>query len=165
MSAGWKSERTEVPVNSKYLRRALAGVCLLGAAFVARAEVVDIDNAELAKLAASGVPVIDIRTRPEWEQTGIVPGSHLLTFFDERGNADPATWLERAKAISKPGDPLIVICRTGNRTKALSQFLSQRAGYAKVYNVKNGIVAWGKEGRPVVSAAPAVAACRAAKTC
>ncbi len=141
-------------------------VCtLMFAAFAARADVVDIDNAELAKLAASGVPVIDIRTRPEWEQTGIVPGSHLLTFFDERGNADPATWLEHAKSIAKPGDPVIVICRTGNRTKALSQFLSQRAGYAKVYNVRNGIVAWGKEGRPVTSAAPALAACRAAKTC
>ena len=137
----------------------------MAAAFAARAEVVDIDNAELAKLAAAGVPVIDIRTKPEWEQTGIVPGSHLLTFFDERGNADPAAWLERAKAISKPGDPVIVICRTGNRTKALSQFLSQRAGYAKVYNVRNGIVAWAKDGRPVTSAAPALAACRAARTC
>ncbi|MFA5914935.1 MAG: rhodanese-like domain-containing protein [Burkholderiales bacterium] len=139
--------------------------CLMAAAFAARADVIDIDNAELAKLAAAGVPVIDIRTRPEWEQSGIVPGSHLLTFFDERGNADPATWLERAKAISKPGDPVIVICRTGNRTKALSQFLSQRAGYAKVYNVRNGIVAWAKDGRPIAPAAPALAACRAAKAC
>ena len=141
-------------------------VCsLMVAALAARADVVDIDNAELAKLAAAGVPVIDIRTRPEWEQTGIVPGSHLLTFFDERGQADPAAWLERAKAIAKPGDPVVVICRTGNRTKVVSQFLSQRAGYAKVYNVRNGIVAWTKEGRPVGSAAPALAACRAAKTC
>jgi rhodanese-related sulfurtransferase len=147
------------------MRRLLLACCLFLSAFAARAEVVDIDNAELAKLAAAGVPVIDIRTRPEWEQTGIVPGSHLLTFFDERGKADPGAWLERAKAIAKPGDPLIVICRTGNRTKVVSQFLSQRVGYAKVYNVKHGIVGWGKEGRPVVSAAPALAACRAAKTC
>jgi rhodanese-related sulfurtransferase len=151
--------------NLNFMRRLLAGVSLLIGAFAAHAEVIDIDNAELAKLAAAGVPVIDIRTRPEWEQTGIVPGSHLLTFFDERGNADPATWLQRAGAISKPGEPLIVICRTGNRTKALSRFLSQRAGYAKVYNVKSGIVAWAKEGRPVASAAPALAACRKAKTC
>ena len=147
------------------MRRLLFSCCLLLAAFAARAEVTDIDNAELAKLAAAGVPVIDIRTRPEWEQTGIVPGSHLLTFFDERGNADPKTWLQRAQAVSKPGEPVIVICRSGNRTKVLSQFLSQRAGYAKVYNVRDGIVAWGREGRPIVSAAPALAACSAAKTC
>lgn len=151
--------------NWNFMRRLLIGSCLLLAAFAARAEVVDIDNTGLAKLAAAGVPVIDIRTRPEWEQTGIVPGSHLLTFFDERGQADPAAWLEKAKAVAKPGDPVVVICRSGNRTKAVSQFLSQRVGYAKVYNVRNGIVAWAKEGRPMVSAAPTLAACRAARTC
>ena len=150
------------------MRRLLVSFCFIfvvGAAFAARADVVDIDNAQLAKLAASGVPVIDIRTRPEWEESGIVPGSHLLTFFDERGQADPADWLKQAKAIAKPADPLIVICRSGNRTKALSQFLTQQAGYAKVYNVKNGIRDWAKEGRPMVSAAPILAACRAARTC
>lgn len=152
-------------LNSQFLPRLLAGMCLAVAALAVRAEVIDIDNAELAKLAAAGVPVIDIRTRPEWEETGIVKGSHLLTFFDERGKADPATWLDRAKGIAKPGEPVILICRTGNRTKAVSQFLSERVGYAKVYNVKSGIVAWAKEGRPIVSAAPAVSACRAANTC
>jgi len=147
------------------VRRAFVGCCCVMAAFAARADIVDIDSGELAKLAASGVPVIDIRTSPEWQETGIVPGSHLLTFFDEHGKADPAVWLQRANAIAKPGDPLIVICRSGNRTKVLSQFLSQRAGYAKVYNVRNGILAWAKEGRPMVSAAPALASCRAARTC
>ena len=155
---------TEKSVRN-FLKSALAGCSILLAAFGARAEVVDIDNAELAKLAAAGVPVIDIRTKPEWEQTGIVPGSHLLTFFDERGRADPVTWLEKARPIAKPGDPVIVICRTGNRTKVLGQFLTERVGYTKVYNVKNGIVAWAKEGRPISSAAPVLAACRAAKTC
>jgi len=139
--------------------------CCLIAAFAARAEIIDIDNAELAKLAASGVPVIDIRTAPEWQATGIVPGSHLLTFFDERGKADPAAWLEKAKAIARPGDPLIVICRSGNRTREVSRFLSQQAGYAKVYNVRNGIQAWAGEGRPIASAAPALASCRKTKTC
>lgn len=135
------------------------------AAFAARADIIDIDNAQLAKLAASGVPLIDIRTRAEWEESGVVPGSHLLTFFDERGQADPTAWLAKAKLIAKPGDPLIVICRSGNRTKALSQFLSQQAGYARVYNVKNGIRDWAKEGRPMTSAAPILAACRADRSC
>lgn len=145
--------------------RVIIAACFMLFALAARAEVIDIDNAQLAKLSAAGVPVIDIRTKPEWEQTGIVPGSHLLTFFDERGNADPGAWLNKAQAIAKPNEPVIVICRTGNRTKALSQFLSQRVGYAKVYNVKHGITAWAKEGRPVVSAAPALAACRKTGTC
>lgn len=147
------------------MRRLLVACCCLIAAFAARAEIIDIDNAELARLAASGVPLIDIRTPAEWADTGIVPGSHLLTFFDERGKADEAAWLRKAKAIAKPGDPVAVICRSGNRTKAVSKFLSQQAGYAKVYNVRNGFLAWAKEGRPVASAAPALASCRKAKTC
>lgn len=138
---------------------------MLISAFNARADIIDIDNAELASLSAAGVPVIDIRTAPEWKETGIVPGSHLLTYFDERGNADPAAWLKKVKTFVKPGDPVIVICRSGNRTKAVSQFLSLQAGYVKVYNVKHGIRDWAREGRPIVSAAQALASCREDKTC
>lgn len=138
---------------------------LLAAAFGARAEIVDIENAELASLLSAGVPIIDVRTAPEWEETGIVPGSHLLTYFDERGNADPAAWLEKTKAVARPGNPVIVICRSGNRTRAVSQFLAQQGGYPKVYNVKHGIRAWAKEGRPMAAAAPALASCRKAQTC
>lgn len=46
-----------------------------------RATVVDVDNTELARLVAAGVPIIDIRTEGEWKETGIVPGSRLFTFF------------------------------------------------------------------------------------
>lgn len=134
-------------------------------ALLARAEVINIDNAELAQLVKSGVTVIDIRTQPEWEETGIVPGSKLLTYFDERGRADPAAWLEKLKPMAGPGDPVVVICRSGNRTKPVSQLLSQQAGYAKVYNVKNGIKGWTAGGGAVVPAAQSIAACRAEKTC
>lgn len=145
------------------LRFLFAG-CILISACNVRADIIDIDNAQLASLSSSGVPVIDIRTAPEWEETGIVPGSHLLTLFDERGNADPVAWLEKVKAIAKPGDPVIVMCRSGNRTKAASQLLSKQ-GYAKVYNVKNGIRGWIKEDRPIAPAAPVLASCRKNKTC
>jgi rhodanese-related sulfurtransferase len=130
-----------------------------------QAEVIDIDTAELERLAASGVPIIDIRTQPEWEQTGIVAGSKLLTFFDERGKHDAPAWLEKVKPFAAANQPVIVICRSGNRTQAVSNFLSQQAGYSKVYNVKYGINRWLKEGRPVTQAAPILASCRADKTC
>lgn len=145
--------------------RSLFACCLLLGAFTVRAEIIDIENAELASMSASGVPVIDIRTASEWAETGVVPGSHLLTFFDGRGSADPAAWLEKVKTFAKPGDPVIVICRSGNRTKAVSQFLSQQAGYAKVYNVKYGIRDWIKEKRPLTPGAEAMASCRQANAC
>ena len=133
------------------IKHVLAAVLCLSV-LVARAEVINIDNAELARLAASGVPVIDIRTEGEWKTTGVVAGSKQLTFFDEQGNAISG-WLEKAKAIAKPDQPVILICRSGNRTKAASQFLSQQAGYKTVYNVSKGLNGWIGEGKPLVPAA------------
>lgn len=132
---------------------------------LANAELIDIDNAELASLSAKKVPVIDIRTQGEWEETGIVPGSHLMTFFDERGRANPQAWLSKLEKLAKPGDPVILICRTGNRTRAVGQFLSQQAGYMKVYNVRQGIKGWIKDNQPITAAAPGIAHCRAEKMC
>lgn len=147
------------------MRHLLFAFALAFATLAVRAEVIDIDNAELNRLLKNGVAVIDIRTQPEWEETGIVAGSHLLTFFDDRGRADPAAWLDKVKPFAKPGDPVVVICRSGNRTKAVSQFLAKQAGYATVYNVRDGIKGWLKARNPVTPAAPVLAACRANRTC
>lgn len=123
----------------------------------AQAEVINIDNAELARLTAKGVPIIDIRTAGEWKSTGVIAGSRLLTFFDERGNANPAQWLASAKGIAKPDQPVILICRSGNRTRAAAEFLSSQAGYQTVYNVSSGLNGWLAEKRPVVPAEKATA--------
>ena len=158
----WIGDRRSM---NSIMRRFLLFACLAPCALLARAEVIDIGNAELAQLISSGVTVIDIRTQPEWEETGIVPGSKLLTFFDERGRADPAAWLEKLKPLARPGDPVVVICRSGNRTRPVSQLLSQQAVQGKVYNVRNGIKGWIGSGGAVVPAAQSIAACRAGKTC
>jgi len=147
------------------MRQFLLFCCLALSAVVARAEVIDIDNAELTQLMKSGVVVIDIRTQPEWDETGVLAGSKLLTFFDERGHADPAAWLEKLKPMAKPGDPVVVICRSGNRTKPVSQLLSQQAGYAKVYNVKNGMKGWLRDNGMVVPAKQSIATCSPGNTC
>ena len=138
---------------------------LLLAARPVRAEIIDIDHATLNQLRQKGIPVIDIRLQSEWEQTGIVPGSHLLTFFDERGRYDAPAWLAKVHKIAKPNDAVIVICRTGNRTKPVSQFLSQQAGYTTVYNVKHGIKGWIGAGGAVEPATQSIASCKAGKTC
>lgn len=146
------------------IRKWLVSLSLACLAASAQADIVDIDNAELARLAISGVPVIDIRTAGEWKESGVVPGSKLITLFDEKGRPDP-DWLAKVKGVAKPDQPVIVICRSGNRTRVASQMLTQQAGYAKVYNVKDGIRAWAKEGRTMAPAATAVAACPAGARC
>lgn len=129
-----------------------------------RAGVVDIGNAELIRLQAEGVALVDIRTLPEWEDTGIVAGSHLITLFDERGQSRPADWLAQVGKVAAPGQPVIVICRSGNRTRAASQLLLQQ-GYGTVYNVREGIKGWLRAAQPVVPAAAAIRSCRARHSC
>ena len=146
------------------IRKLIVSLTAALLAMSAQADIVDIDNAELARLAISGVPVIDIRTEGEWKESGIVPGSRLITLFDEKGRPDPA-WLEKVKGVAKPDQPLIIICRSGNRTKAGSQMLVQQGGYQKVYNVKDGIRGWAKEGRMMSPASTAVATCPAGTRC
>ena len=116
----------------------------------AQAEVINIDNQELKALLEQGIPIIDIRRPDEWRQTGVVEGSHLITFFDRNGRYDVNAWLARLAPIAGKDDPFILICRTGNRTGTVSRFLDQKLGYKKVYNVQRGITDWIRRGNPVV---------------
>ena len=142
-------------------------ICLAAAllALPVQADVQHIDNEELARLLASGATLVDIRTELEWKETGIVAGSHLLTFFDDKGRYDARAWMEKLGPIAKPDQPVVVICRTGNRTRAVSDFLDRQAGYKKVYNVKHGIYGWMKDKRPVEPATQPLAACKSAGSC
>ena len=109
----------------------------------------NIDSQQLKTLQAQGVPVYDVRRPEEWKQTGVVEGSKRLTFVDENGKVTPDFVEKFTQAVGK-NDPVILICRTGSRTDALSRALAQQLGYTKIYNVKNGITRWIGEGLPVV---------------
>lgn len=118
------------------------------------AEIINIDSAQLSRLSADGVPVIDVRTESEWKSTGIIAGSKTLTFFDETGRANPPQWLEKVRMLARPDQPVILICRSGNRSMAAARFLSDQSGHSTVYNVSKGIAGWTSDGRPVVPFSP-----------
>jgi len=130
--------------------RKLLFILLLIPVLPAQAELVNIDNQKLKALIEQGVPVIDIRRPEEWRQTGVVEGSLLNTFFDKQGRYDVRAWLEKLAPVAGKEDPLILICRTGNRTGVVGRFLDRKLGYAKVYNVEKGITDWIRKGNPVV---------------
>ncbi len=109
----------------------------------------NIDNAKLEELVAQGVILVDIRREEEWQQTGVVKGSKTITFFDNTGRINP-NFVPEFNAIAKQDQPVMLICRTGNRTQAASQAIAQQLGYKNVMNVTNGITGWISEKRPVV---------------
>ena len=114
----------------------------------AESAITDIDNQQLQALQAKGIPVYDIRREEEWKQTGILKGSHKLTFVDGNGKLMPDFVGKFTHEVGKD-DPVILICRTGHRTGVLSQALAEQLGYKKIYNVKHGITRWIGEGLPV----------------
>jgi rhodanese-related sulfurtransferase len=114
----------------------------------AQAPYANIDNAQLQALMDRGVPVVDIRTAPEWKETGTLKGAHRVTAFDERGRGTP-DFTARLAEIAKPGDEVVLICRSGNRTRVVAEALTKQMGYTRVYNVDKGIRPWLAEGRPV----------------
>ena len=129
----------------------LFGALLLALTLVGCAEppYTNIDNAQLKTLIAEGVPVYDVRRAEEWKSTGVVEGSHKLTFVDKKGRLNPE-FLPRFTAAVDKSAPVILICRTGNRTDTLARELMENHGYTRVYNVRNGITRWIGESNPVV---------------
>jgi rhodanese-related sulfurtransferase len=109
----------------------------------------NIDNTELKALIDKGVPVYDIRRTDEWRQTGVVQGSRQLTFVDEQGRVNPRFLREFTAEVGKD-DPVVLICRTGNRTDTLARYLVERLGYTQVYNVEHGIRRWIGDRQPVM---------------
>ncbi len=116
---------------------------------VSIAQMIETTTQELEALIEQEVPVIDVRTPGEWRTTGIIPGSHLLTFFDERGNYNLDVWLAKLTNIAQPDDRIVIVCEVGNRSKMISNFLSSQLGYREVYNATKGMQQWRNQGLPI----------------
>jgi rhodanese-related sulfurtransferase len=138
-------------MNAKSRFSFVAMLLLSLAASLAQAEIVNVGNEQLKALIKQGTPVVDLRTAGEWRQTGVVRGSQLITLFDEQGRADPAAWARQVDKVAPAGRPVILICRTGNRSGVAAQMLEQAGRKGAIYNVKAGISGWAGERQPVVS--------------
>ena len=105
------------------------------------ADFTSISADELKKLQAENIPVIDIRTPGEWKETGVIPGSHKIMFFDERGNYDVQKFLDALHKVAPDKEkPVVLVCRTASRTKIVGDFLARQVGYQKVRDLKGGIM-------------------------
>ncbi|ATB69881.1 rhodanese-like domain-containing protein [Sulfurospirillum diekertiae] len=114
------------------------------------AELRHVDVSE--EVVKSGIKIIDIRTMPEWKETGMVKDAIPLTFFDEQGRYDADSFMkELDKYVSKDKE-FAVICRTGSRSAAVTELLSKQ-GY-KVVNLKGGIKSLMRKGYTPIAYKP-----------
>jgi rhodanese-related sulfurtransferase len=110
----------------------------------------NINSTKLQELLDSKVPLYDVRRNDEWHQTGIIQGARTLTFVDRQGRIKK-NFLKKFTAEVDKDQPVIVMCRTGNRSDALTHLLVEKYGYTQVYNLRDGIVNWIYEKKPVVN--------------
>lgn len=103
----------------------------------------------LKEKLAAGVPVIDIRTEAEWRDTGVIAGTHLITFFNQDGSVNQEFGPEIQKILSGPNDDVVFLCRSGNRSSQLAEYLVSQAGFTNVTNIEGGIQQWMAEGGPL----------------
>ena len=107
----------------------------------ASADIVDVNNAQIKELSKNNIPIVDKRRSSEWDQTGVVSKSILLTFFDKEGNYNYDEWYEKLRLEIDEGKPIILICRTGRRTKIIAEMMDKKLDNV-IYNAKNGITSW-----------------------
>jgi rhodanese-related sulfurtransferase len=68
-----------------------------------------ISSAETPVILQQGAAIVDIRRPEEWQLTGTVADSILLTFFDAAGNSDPAGWLQQLNRQVAADVPLVLL--------------------------------------------------------
>lgn len=98
----------------------------------------EIDVDQLAQVLDSGAAVVDVREPAEYA-AGHVPSAVLI----------PMGQLPLRTAELDRGAPLYVVCASGNRSAAMTDFL-RNAGF-DAYSVAGGTKGWARSGRSVVS--------------
>ncbi|MDH4118058.1 MAG: rhodanese-like domain-containing protein [Acidimicrobiia bacterium] len=92
-------------------------------------------------LHAGGAMLLDVRTKPEW-RTGHAPGADHVSMDSV---AQRLEWIAR-----RAGDePVLVICRSGNRSGRVAGMLRRQGVDAR--NVRGGMIAWQRAGFDVVT--------------
>lgn len=138
------------PNHTNRLRLILLAMVLASAMMLILKETLytNLNNEQLQVMLENNIPIYDVRRPEEWQQTGVIEGSHLLTFVDARGQVKP-DFINRFTTEIDKDDPVILICRTGSRTSRLAHHLMAELGYTNVFNVDHGINQWIREKRPV----------------
>lgn len=85
------------------------------------------------------IPIVDIRTPQEWQETGILQGAVPIMFFDQNGRYNVDKFLQQLNKKVDTSKPFAIICRTGHRTSMVAPWLGNTLKY-KVINLKGGML-------------------------
>lgn len=72
----------------------------------------------VSQMKADRALIVDVRTPPEWQASGVIEGAKLVTF------TDPQHFLSQIRADLAPGQELILVCHSGRRSSAAAAKLA-----------------------------------------
>ena len=102
------------------------------------------------KMIDDNIIMIDVRRPDEWERTGIIKNSHLMTFFDEYGNHNISKWIrDFEKLVTSKEQTFVLICAHANRTRTIGNYLIDQ-GYKNTAHLYGGMALWMQELREVI---------------
>jgi len=88
--------------------------------------------------ALPGAQLIDVRTRPEWDYVGHVPGSILIEWSTYPAGTRNPRFLDDLRAAAKdPKAALLFLCRSGQRSDSAAR-AAAAAGYSMAFNLLEG---------------------------
>ena len=111
-------------------------------------------NEDLETALQNETLVIDIRRPEEWRATGIIEGAELVTAFTKSGQLHPEFQQKFSSLATNLNTPIMLYCRTGNRTTSLGNALIKQLGFTNVGHLDAGIVGWQKDNRSTVAYQP-----------
>ncbi len=114
------------------------------------AEVINIGNEKLKMLLKQDIPIVDVRNKNEWEKTGIISRSYLISMLNHNGKYSLENWYNQFSKIKLKNNSVVLICAVGGRSYYLAKIINHYKKNIKVYNVKKGIKNWIKFSNPVV---------------
>lgn len=101
---------------------------------------------ELLEAQAQGSVIIDIRREDEWQKTGIIDGAKTITAFTKAGRLHQDFQQKFSSLTQSLKTPIVLYCRTGNRTNKLGNALVSQLGYSNLSHLRNGITGWINDG-------------------
>ena len=113
----------------------------------ARRELDRLGPAEAASAIADGAVLVDIRSEPQRQQDGVVPGSVYFPRNVLEWRCDPAS-PARDERVSDPSAQLIVMCNEGYQSSLAAANL-KRLGFERATDLDGGFQAWRAAGLPV----------------
>ena len=93
--------------------------------------------AEAQAMMKAGAKLVDVRTKPELQYVGSIPGAAAVEWQTWPGGKPNPQFLEQLAAVAPKDTPVMFLCRSGARSHAAAE-AATKAGWKEAYNILEG---------------------------